>query len=118
MTKDGEVSDLSSDEAWSDKGSLVSPDFVIRGEDASTEEGRGTVATQRPHPEVVELKRQHILDEGRVARVDGGAEVGVGGEGQSVSGVAGLEQFQETELPCCFLVLLVFFGVFLGFFLC
>lgn len=96
--KDGEVGDLCAHKARADQSALVRPDIVVCGKNALAEQWGGTLASQRAHAKVLELKSQNGLDDARVAGVDGRAEVGVGGEGQAILRMTLLEQSQEAEL--------------------
>lgn len=98
--KDGKVGDLCSHKAGTDQGTLVSPDIIIRGEDALAKQWGGTLASQGAHTKVLELESEDGLDDTGVAGVDGGSKVGVGGEGQAILSMTLLEQSQEAKFAC------------------
>lgn len=77
------------------------PGFVVRGEDSPPEKGGSALPTEGSHPKVLKLERQDMLDEDRVASVDGRPEVGVCCECQSVFGMAGLEEVEEAIVSGC-----------------
>jgi hypothetical protein len=96
VIKDGEVRHLGANEAGSNQGTLVGPDLIVSCKNSSSQEGRGALPPQRPHPKVLKLEGQNILDECRITRVDGRPEVTVGCEGEAVGCMARLEKLKEA----------------------